>query len=112
MPAGVVEPEHDDPLPARPGLARKQPQQRREERFGDTIRHVPERLARAGQDKGRDVEPFVAVMAEGCGPPALRGPDPAPDRLQPEAVLVRGPDLDRYGRMPGGFRGRDPGQFF
>ena len=45
VPAGVVEPEHDKALPSRPGLARKQRQQRGEERLGDPVRHVPEGLA-------------------------------------------------------------------
>src|SRR3712207_8936747 len=35
------------------------------------------------------------MVAEGDRPLADRRPDPAPDRLQAEAVLVRGPDLDR-----------------
>src|SRR5215207_4249753 len=35
VPAGVVELKHDDPLASRPGLARKQRQQRRKERLGD-----------------------------------------------------------------------------
>jgi hypothetical protein len=51
-------------------------------------------------------------MAERHGPLASGGPDPAQDRLQPDAVLVRGPDLDRFVRMLGGFLGDDLGQFF
>src|SRR3954449_3561359 len=35
VPAGVVEPEHEDALASRPGLAGKQRQQRGEERLGD-----------------------------------------------------------------------------
>src|SRR3954470_10201289 len=35
VPAGAVEPEHDDAIPSRPGLARKQRQQRGKERLGD-----------------------------------------------------------------------------
>ena len=34
VPAGAVEPEHDDAIPSRPGLAGKQRQKRREERLG------------------------------------------------------------------------------
>ena len=45
VPAGVVEPEYDDALPSRPGLARKQRQQRGEERLGHSVRYVPEHLA-------------------------------------------------------------------
>ena len=45
VPAGVVEPEYDDALPSRPGLARKQRQQRGEEWLGDAVRYVLEHLA-------------------------------------------------------------------
>src|SRR3954466_14015469 len=45
VPAGVVEPEYDDALPSCPGLARKQRQQRGEERLGHSVRYVPEHLA-------------------------------------------------------------------
>src|SRR3712207_309297 len=45
-------------------------------------------------DEGHHVQPLVAVMAEGDRPLAHRCPDPPPDRLQAEAVFVRGPDLD------------------
>src|SRR3954462_624532 len=46
-------------------------------------------------DEGGDVEPLVAVVAEGDRPLTLGRPDPAQDRLQANAVLVRGPDLNR-----------------
>src|SRR5215213_6749642 len=45
VPAGVVEPEHEDALPSRPSLARKPRQKRGEERLGDAVRYVPEGLA-------------------------------------------------------------------
>src|SRR5215218_6142032 len=45
VPAGVVEPEHDDPLAPRSSLAGKQRQKRGEERLGDPVRYVPEGLA-------------------------------------------------------------------
>jgi hypothetical protein len=38
---------------------------------------------------------LIAVVAERDRPRAHRRPNPAPDRLQAEAVLVLGPDLDR-----------------
>src|SRR3954470_6639837 len=46
-------------------------------------------------DEGGDVEPLIAVVAEGDRPLTFGHPDPAQDRLQANAVLVRGPDLDR-----------------
>ena len=45
VPAGLVEPKHDDALPSRPGLAGKQRQQRGQERLGHSVRHGPEGLA-------------------------------------------------------------------
>src|SRR6185312_16129458 len=41
VPAGVVELQHDDPLASRPGLTRKQRQQRGKERLRDAVRDVP-----------------------------------------------------------------------
>src|SRR4051812_46674977 len=52
-------------------------------------------------DEGGDVEPLVAVVAEGDRPLTFGRPDPAQDRLQADAVLVRGPDLDRRVRVLG-----------
>jgi hypothetical protein len=67
VPAGGVEPEHDDALPSRPGLARKQRQQRSEERLGHSVRHLPERLAGDRLHEGGHVEPLVAVMTKRDG---------------------------------------------
>src|SRR3954466_11938321 len=52
-------------------------------------------------DEGGDVEPLGAVVAEGDRPLTFGRPDPAQDRLQANAVLVRGPDLDRRVRVLG-----------
>ena len=101
VPAGVVEPKHDDPIPSRPGLARKQGQERGKERLGDAVRYIPERLAGDRLHEGGDVEPLVAVVTERDGALAFGGPDAAQDRLQPDAVLVGGPDLDRLVRVLG-----------
>src|SRR3954447_15614927 len=40
-------------------------------------------------------------MAQRNGPLAFGRPDPAQDRLQPDAVLVGGPDFDRLVRVLG-----------
>ncbi len=45
-------------------------------------------------------------------PLADRRPDAAMDRLQPEAMLVRRPDLDRLARMFGGFLSKGLGELF
>ena len=56
VPAGVVEPRHDDAIPSRPSLAREQRQKRGKEWLGDAIRHVPEGLAGGWLHEGGYVE--------------------------------------------------------
>src|SRR6185295_5114507 len=46
-------------------------------------------------------EPLVAVVTEGDRPLALGRPHPPDDRLQLDAVLVGGPDLNRFVRVLG-----------
>src|SRR3954463_15166347 len=128
VPAGVVEPEYDDALPSRPGLARKQRQQRGEERLGHSVRYVPEHLAGDRLHEGGHVEPLIAVVTERDGPrppwaprpgarsasarcgarrsPRLRlacpGAGPAPQRRPAPAFFERLPLLRRGGgRMAG-----------
>src|SRR3954470_11637448 len=101
VPTGIVEPKYDDAILSRPGLARKQRQQRGEERLGDPVRYVPEGLARDRLHEGGDVQPLVAVVTQRDGPLPLGRPHPAQDRLQPNAVLIGGPDLDRRVRVLG-----------
>src|SRR3954471_9450842 len=101
VPAGAVEPEHDDAIPSRPGLTGKQRQQRRKERLRDPVRHVPEGLARDRLHEGGDVPPLVPVVAQCDRPLTFGRPHPAQDLLQPNAVLIRGPDLNRRVRVLG-----------
>src|SRR3954452_21170965 len=61
----------------------------------------PEHLAGDRLDEGGDVQPLIAVMAKRDGPLAFGRPDPAQDRLQPDAVLVGRPDFDRRVRVLG-----------
>src|SRR3954469_99573 len=67
--------------------------------FGHPVRYVPEHLAGNRLHEGGDVQPLVTVVAESHRPLTLGRPHPAQDRLQPEAVLIRGPDLDRLVRV-------------
>src|SRR5215212_3098795 len=70
-----------------------------EERLGHPVRHVPEGLARSRLHEGADVQPLVAVMTQRDRPLTFGRPHPPDDRLQPEAVLVGGPDLDGLVRV-------------
>jgi hypothetical protein len=44
-------------------------------------------------------------MTQRDGALAFGGPDSAQDRPQPDAMLIRGPDLDRFVRVLGSFLG-------
>ncbi len=112
VPAGVVEPKHNDALASRPGLLCEQRQQRLEERLGHPVRYVPEGLARGRQHESCHIEPLVTVMAKRNGPLTLRRPDPAQDGLQAKAVLVGRPDLDWFVRVLGRFFGGSHGELF
>src|SRR4030095_490455 len=57
--------------------------------------YVPEGLAVDRLHEGGDVQPLVPVMTQRDRPLTFGRPHPPDDRLQPNAVLVGGPDLDR-----------------
>ena len=63
--------------------------------FERPLQRYQTRLAAGRLHEGGDVQPLVAVVAEGDRPLADGRPDPAADRLQAKAVLVLRPDLDR-----------------
>jgi hypothetical protein len=112
VPAGVVEQKRDNALASCPSLAGKQRQERGEERLGHPIRYIPEGLARDRLDEGGHIQPLVAVVTERDRSLALGRPHPAQDRLQPDAVLVGGPDLNRLVRVLGCFLGNNRDQLF
>src|SRR3954465_9240008 len=60
----------------------------------------PDHLAGGRVDEAVQVEPLVAGGAARARPLPAGGPLPPQDRLQPEPVLVEGPDLDRPTRVP------------
>jgi hypothetical protein len=95
MPARVVEHEDDAALAAGAGLTGEEGEQFGEEGLGETAAEIPERLATGRLHEGGEVEPLIAVVAEGDRPLTTGCPDPAADRLQAKAVLVLRPDLDR-----------------
>src|SRR3954471_2443244 len=110
VPAGVVEDEDDDPVATGPGLAGEEGEERLEERLRHPVRQVPEHLARGRLHEGGHVEPLEAVVAGCARSLAPRRPDAAEDRLQPDAVLVGGEDLDDLARMLLGLLGEDGGE--
>jgi hypothetical protein len=89
VPAGAVEHEQDDAVAPGTGLAGEARERLLEELLVDAGGEVPEALAGGGRDEGDDVEPFVAVVADGDGARAARRPDPAEDRLQPDVARDR-----------------------
>ena len=103
MPTRIVDLKHDDAVASGAGLAGEGFQQLGEEGLVDSVRQVPDGLAAGRCDESRDIQPFVAMVAERDGPLADRRPDAAPDRLQADAMLVARPDFDRFVRMLAGF---------
>jgi hypothetical protein len=95
VPSGVVENQDDDAVVAGADFLGEGVENGFEQRLVDGIDEVPHGFASGRFDESDEVQPLEAVMAEGDGALAHRRPDPAMDRLQPEAVLVGGPDLDR-----------------
>ena len=81
------------------GLAGEEREGVLEELLVDAGREIPEALAGGRRDEGGDVEPLEAVVAAGDRALAARRPDPAQDRLQPDAVLVGGEGLDHRAGM-------------
>ena len=112
VPSGIVELEHDDAVTPGAGGACESFEQLGEEGFVDAVRQEPDGLAAGRGNESGDVEPFVAVMAERDRPLADWRPDPAVDRLQAEAMLVRRPDLDRLVGMFRSFLGARVGELF
>lgn len=101
VPAGVVELEDDALARSRADRLGEVGEDGGEQRLADRIRDVPDGLSCGRLDEAGEVEPLEAVMAERDRPLAAGRPDPSCDRLQPEAMLVRRPDLDsRFGMAP------------
>lgn len=99
VPARVVEREHDDARTSGAGFAGEGGEKLLEERLVDAVAEIPEGLSCDRRNEGRDVEPFVAMMAKRDRPFADRRPDATANRLQAEAMLVRRPDFDRLVRV-------------
>ena len=112
VPACPVEQKDDGALGSGTGLAGKQRQQALEQPLGNAVSNIPVAFAGGGRDKGCDVEPLVAVMAERRGPLPARRPDPAVDWLQPDAVLVGAEEANRSAGMARFFGSQRGGEFF
>ena len=112
VPTGAVEDEEDDAVAPGARLAGEEREGVLEELLVDAGREIPEALAGDGRDEGDDIEPFETMMAAGDRALAARRPDPAQDRLQPDAVLVGGEDLDCRAGMALGFLGDGFGELF
>src|SRR5436305_457226 len=112
VPARLVAVEDDDPVASGPGLAGEEGEERLEARLRRPVRQVPEHLARGRLHEGDHVEPLEAVVAGRARALAFRRPDAAEDRLQPDAVFVRGENFDDLARMLLRLFGKDGGELF
>src|SRR5215208_2966390 len=79
-------------MPVDDRLVHQWPEQFGEEGLRKAAAEIPDRLAAGRLHESGDVQPLVPVVAEGDRALAHRRPDPAPDRLQAEAVLILRPD--------------------
>ena len=112
MPAGAVEHQDDGLVRAGADRGGEAVEYALEQRNIDAIGQPP--LDRAG---GRphetvEVEPLVFVRADRHGTLAAPGPNPPDERLQAEAMLVEGPQLDRAAGRFGGGRVHRGGEVF
>jgi hypothetical protein len=112
VPAGAIEHEKNDPVGSRASFTGEEGQRVLEECLVDGGPEIPEALPGCRRDEGGDVEPFEAVVDAGDGALAARRPDPPQDRLQPDAVLVGGEDLDDRARMARRLLGNGFGEVF
>ncbi len=112
MPAGVVELQDDTLGWPRADRLGEVGENGRKQRLADRVRDVPHRPAGSRLDEAGEVEPLEAVVADRDRPLTARRPDPARDRLQPKAMLVRGPNLDRRLGMAALLLARGFGEFF
>ncbi len=94
MPSGIVEQQDGGIVFIKRALLGEGIEDGLEQGDVDRVGDPPFHLAGGRSDEGIEVEPFVLVAARRHGPPALFGPDPANDRLQPEAMLVESPDFE------------------
>jgi hypothetical protein len=94
MPACLVQDEHNLFLGAGADLLGKGSQFDFEE--GDAVRRrqMKDRAAGSRVDEPDEIAPVIAMLHRRAGPPPVEAPDLFEDRLQADAMLVDGPQLD------------------
>ena len=93
MPAGTVEDQQDLLALARPHRVGELAARERERGQGHSGQEEPPGATGAWMDKCLEIGPLVTVRDGRPGALAPGAPHPAPDGLEPEAVLVGGPEL-------------------
>ena len=95
MPASSIEDQEDPPL--RPGayIPGKSSEHLAEEVSGDRRQEPPLGLPRRGTDEATDVEPLVALLHRSDGALPDGSPHLPDQRQEPDAVLIRRPELNR-----------------
>src|ERR1700720_2255113 len=99
MPSSIIEHEQDDACDACFGFAREGFEQSLEKFLRHPVGKIPEGFACRRGYEGRDVEPVEPVMTMRDRTLADGRPHAARNRLQANAMLVRGEDLDRLAGM-------------
>ena len=103
VPAGAIQHEHDLFGGTGASSTGKGRQLDLEERDGDAGSEMPPRATRGGMDEADEIAPLIAVLHRRDRTFSVEAPDLLEDGLQPDAMLVRGPELD----LRSGEGGRD-----
>jgi hypothetical protein len=114
MPASAIQDEHDLLLRAGAALTRERGQFHFEERNTDRGGQGKDGTPRGGMDEAHKIAiaPIVAMLHRRGGPLGVEAPYLLEDRLQPDAVLVDGPEFDTRLRVGGRDRLDDRPQLF
>ena len=104
VPPRAVEHQNDVLVGAGTDLPGERREKGTERRGIDRITNEPHHLSGCRTHEAIEVEPLEAVVAIGNRTAAAWRPDFPDNRLQPKAMLIKGPDFNRY-------RGFRPGKF-
>src|SRR5260221_2352265 len=94
MPAGAIQDEDDLLGGSSTHLSGERGQLDLEEGDADRRGQMKDRPTGGGVHEADEVAPVIAVLHRGAGPPPVEAPHLLEDRLQADAVLIDGPELD------------------
>ena len=99
LPAGPIHHQQDALTWAGPDRLSKVGQGQREDSDSDRGQEQPLTPSRDGMPKGVEIHPLIAVLDQGARAGASADPPSAEDGLEPDAMLIGGPQLDSRFRV-------------